>query len=220
MSLHKLTAGAGYDYLTRQIAAMDSTGKGHTGLASYYTARGESPGMWIGSGMDGIDGLAVGDPVAAEQMRAVFGCGLHPLAGLRQQQLEGPDLTERDLQEVTQLGCRSRSLMVSLARSGSRWPNASRRSRRQPACRWALRCRLLIGRGCGPRWPVSFPDRAWPGADGCPRAGGADRERLPAADPDGCGFGLPRVFRTVELCYFMLRAARLGIRCGPRGGVR
>ena len=30
--------------------------------------------------------------------------------------------------------------------------------------------------------------------------------------------GLPRVFRTVELCGFMLRVARLGIRCGPRGG--
>jgi hypothetical protein len=25
------------------------------------------------------------------------------------------------------------------------------------------------------------------------------------------------VFRTVELCYFMLSAARLGIRCGPLG---
>jgi hypothetical protein len=39
MSLHKLTAGAGYDYLTRQVAALDSTEKGHPGLASYYTER-------------------------------------------------------------------------------------------------------------------------------------------------------------------------------------
>ena len=51
MSMHKLTAGAGYDYLTRQVAALDATEKGHTGLASYYTERGESPGVWIGSGM-------------------------------------------------------------------------------------------------------------------------------------------------------------------------
>lgn len=29
MSLHKLTAGSGYDYLTRQVAAMDATDKGH-----------------------------------------------------------------------------------------------------------------------------------------------------------------------------------------------
>ena len=34
----------------------------------------------------------------------MFGCGLHPLAELRQQQLEGPDLTARDLQDVTRLG--------------------------------------------------------------------------------------------------------------------
>ena len=104
MSLHKLTAGSGYDYLTRQVAALDATEKGHTGLASYYTERGETPGVWIGSGLDGIDGLTAGDPVTAEQMRALFGCGLHPLAELRQQQLEGPDLTPRDFQEVTRLG--------------------------------------------------------------------------------------------------------------------
>jgi hypothetical protein len=104
MSLHKLTAGAGYDYLTRQVAALDSTEKGHTGLASYYTDRGETPGMWIGSGLDGIDGLAAGDPVTAEQMRALFGCGLHPLAELRQQQLEGPGLTNQEFQDAARLG--------------------------------------------------------------------------------------------------------------------
>jgi conjugative relaxase-like TrwC/TraI family protein len=104
MSLHKLTAGSGYDYLTRQVAALDATEKRHTGLASYYTERGESPGVWIGSGMDGIDGLAAGDPVTAEQMRALFGCGLHPLAELRQQELEGPDLTLRDFQNAARLG--------------------------------------------------------------------------------------------------------------------
>jgi hypothetical protein len=31
----------GYDYLTRQVAALDATAKGHVGLASYYTERGE-----------------------------------------------------------------------------------------------------------------------------------------------------------------------------------
>jgi conjugative relaxase-like TrwC/TraI family protein len=104
MSLHKLTAGSGYDYLTRQVAALDSTEKGHTGLASYYTERGETPGVWIGSGMEGIDGLNAGEPVTAEQMRALFGCGLHPLAELREQQLEGPDLSLRDYQDVARLG--------------------------------------------------------------------------------------------------------------------
>jgi hypothetical protein len=54
MSIHKLTAGAGYDYLTRQVAALDATEKGHTGLAAYYTERGETQGfgsvpVWTGS---------------------------------------------------------------------------------------------------------------------------------------------------------------------------
>jgi hypothetical protein len=104
MSLHKLTAGSGYDYLTRQVAALDATEKGHIGLASYYTERGEAPGAWVGSGMEGIDGLDVGDPVTAEQMRALFGCGLHPLAETRLRQLDGPDLTGQDLRDVRWLG--------------------------------------------------------------------------------------------------------------------
>ena len=135
MSLHKLTAGSGYDYLTRQVAALDATEKGHTGLASYYTERGETPGVWIGSGLDGIDGLTAGDPVTAEQMRALFGCGLHPLAELRQQQLEGPDLTPTRLAGNDPAGGAVQDLRsVSSARSGWKWPNGSRRSRRQLAC--------------------------------------------------------------------------------------
>jgi conjugative relaxase-like TrwC/TraI family protein len=104
MSIHKLTAGSGYDYLTRQVAALDATEKGHLGLASYYTERGETPGVWMGSGLVGIDGLNPGDVVTAEQMRALFGAGLHPLAEQRQQQLQGPNLTARDYQLVTRLG--------------------------------------------------------------------------------------------------------------------
>jgi conjugative relaxase-like TrwC/TraI family protein len=37
-------------------------------------------------------------------MRALFGCGLHPLAELRLQQLEGPDLTGGDFRDVMRLG--------------------------------------------------------------------------------------------------------------------
>jgi DNA primase catalytic core len=42
--------------------------------------------------------------VTAEQMRALFGAGLHPLAEQRQRQLQGPNLTARDYQAVTRLG--------------------------------------------------------------------------------------------------------------------
>src|SRR5215203_533487 len=104
MTIHKLTAGSGYDYLTRQVAALDATEKGHIGLVSYYTERGESPGAWIGSGMAGIDGLNVGDPVTAEQMRALFGAGMHPLAAERLEQLDAADLTDTSIKAATRLG--------------------------------------------------------------------------------------------------------------------
>ena len=54
MTIHKLTAGSGYDYLTRQVAAQDATERGHSGLASYYSARGEAPGVWVGRGLSGL----------------------------------------------------------------------------------------------------------------------------------------------------------------------
>lgn len=43
MSLHKLTAGDGYTYLTRQTAALDATERGTEGLGAYYAARVEAP---------------------------------------------------------------------------------------------------------------------------------------------------------------------------------
>jgi DNA primase catalytic core len=111
MSIHKLTAGSGYDYLTRQVAAMDATDKGRVGLASYYTERGETPGVWVGSGMAGIDGLDAGDVVIADHMRHLFGAGRHPLATERTKALDlrigRPDLpspTEADYTAATQLG--------------------------------------------------------------------------------------------------------------------
>jgi TrwC relaxase len=104
MSIHKLSAGSGYDYLTRQVAALDATQKGHVGLASYYTERGESPGSWVGSGLAGIEGLSAGDPVTAEQMRSLFGAGMHPLATHRLEQIEAADLTDANIKAATQLG--------------------------------------------------------------------------------------------------------------------
>ncbi len=52
MSMHKLTAGGdGYLYLVRQVAAADSTERGRSTLADYYSAKGESPGRWMGRGL-------------------------------------------------------------------------------------------------------------------------------------------------------------------------
>ena len=76
MSLHKLTAGDGYTYLTRQVATSDSTELGYSSLGDYYAAKGESPGVWVGQGAAdlGLSGLQVTE----QQMKNLFGEGLHP----------------------------------------------------------------------------------------------------------------------------------------------
>lgn len=79
-SLHKLSAGDGYTYLTRQVAAADSTELGSQSLADYYSAKGESPGHWRGQGMASLGEVRAGSVVAEEQMRALFGEGRHPAA--------------------------------------------------------------------------------------------------------------------------------------------
>ena len=77
MTLHKLAAGSGYTYLTRQVAAHDATERHQSGLTAYYEEKGESPGRWVGTGLVGLE-LKAGDVVTEEQMRLLFGQGWHP----------------------------------------------------------------------------------------------------------------------------------------------
>src|SRR4051794_25704425 len=75
MTLHKLHAGDGYTYLTRQVAAGDEGRSPGQELADYYTASGNPPGRWVGAG---AADLGVTSRVREDQMRALFGRGLHP----------------------------------------------------------------------------------------------------------------------------------------------
>lgn len=77
MTLHKITAGDGYTYLTRQVAAMDSTERGVGSLNEYYSAKGETPGTWWGNGLTAL-GIDAGSAVSEAQMKALFGEGRHP----------------------------------------------------------------------------------------------------------------------------------------------
>ncbi len=86
--MHKLSAGSGYTYLTRQVAVHDSTEKRQVGLASYYEEKGEAPGRWLGTGLPGLD-LKVGDVVSEEQMKLLFGQGRHPRSGEPEAASEG-----------------------------------------------------------------------------------------------------------------------------------
>jgi conjugative relaxase-like TrwC/TraI family protein len=75
MTIHKITAGDGYTYLTRQVAAGDSSPERGRSAAEYYTETGNPPGVWMGSG---LAGLGVSGVVSEGQMTALFGLGLHP----------------------------------------------------------------------------------------------------------------------------------------------
>lgn len=77
MTLHKLSAGEGYTYLTRQVAAHDATERRQAGLSAYYAEKGETPGRWLGSGLHEL-GLVEGGTVTESQMVALFGLGHHP----------------------------------------------------------------------------------------------------------------------------------------------
>src|SRR3954447_12751401 len=86
MNLHKLSAGNGYTYLTRQVAANDTADTGYANLGEYYSERGESPGVWLGQGLAGLDGGPLpGDVVREAQMVALFGHGRHPNADVLEQ---------------------------------------------------------------------------------------------------------------------------------------
>ena len=75
MTVHVLHAGDGYTYLTRQVASGDHPRVRGESLADYYTATGNPPGTWTGTG---LDQLGVSGTVTERQMRALFGHGLHP----------------------------------------------------------------------------------------------------------------------------------------------
>ena len=80
MTVHKLTAGDGYTYLTRQVAAHDATNRGYDNLGEYYGEEGETPGVWMGRGLAGVLDFPVGEHVTEAQMVALFGEGRHPNA--------------------------------------------------------------------------------------------------------------------------------------------
>ncbi len=102
MTLKKLAAGSGYDYLTRQVAAQDAALPAG-GLSSYYTERGEAPGIWVGSGLDGL-GIRPGEMVTEEHMQHLFGIGEHPLADQLRAAALAAGLSQTEAEAAGRLG--------------------------------------------------------------------------------------------------------------------
>lgn len=110
MSLRKLSAGGGYTYLTRQVAAHDATCRGRDGLADYYTGRGEAPGVWMGAAATGEGGFpAAGEQVLEAQMVALFGEGRHPNADAIEGRLIAAGRGVRGVLGATKLGAAYRT---------------------------------------------------------------------------------------------------------------
>ncbi|MFG3342376.1 MobF family relaxase [Glycomyces sp. NPDC048151] len=77
MTVHKLSVGDGYTYLTKQVAGGDVQRAPGQSAADYYGQAGNPEGRWLGSGLATLD-LAAGQTVREDQMRNLFGSGIHP----------------------------------------------------------------------------------------------------------------------------------------------
>ena len=87
MTLHRLTAGAGYTYLLKHTASGDCDRSGAQPLVAYYTESGNPPGRWVGKGVaalsDGAGAVSsvTGAAVTEAAMVNLFGQGRHPVTG-------------------------------------------------------------------------------------------------------------------------------------------
>jgi DNA primase catalytic core len=104
MGLHKLTAGDGYTYLTRQVAAQDVTSRGYNSLGDYYAQKGESPGVWMGRGLNALPDFVHDGNVTEAQMVALFGEGRHPDAVRIEHQMLAAGHSDRAILSATRLG--------------------------------------------------------------------------------------------------------------------
>jgi DNA primase catalytic core len=75
MTVHVLSAGAGYTYLTQQVASGDVPRERGMSLTDYYMQHGNPPGQWVGSG---LEQLGVSGQVTEKQMQSLYGKGRHP----------------------------------------------------------------------------------------------------------------------------------------------
>ena len=73
--MHILSAGDGYAYYTSEVATGDAKRDRDRDLGDYYTVDGNPPGRWMGRG---ADVLGVSGTVTEDQMKALYGEGLHP----------------------------------------------------------------------------------------------------------------------------------------------
>jgi len=104
MTMHVLSAGDGYSYYTNEVATGDATRDKGRDLGDYYTADGNLPGRWVGSG---LEYLGVSGEVTEAQMKALYGEGLHPDAERLIQEKTAAGATPAEALKEAQLGRRA-----------------------------------------------------------------------------------------------------------------
>lgn len=83
VSMRVMSAGSGYQYLLRSVAAGDGNRQLSTPLTRYYTEAGTPPGRWLGSGLHALGNGEIrhGDVVGEQQLALLLGRGSDPVTG-------------------------------------------------------------------------------------------------------------------------------------------
>lgn len=84
VSMRVMSAGDGYKYLLKSVAAGDGDRSLSTPLTRYYAEAGNPPGFWLGTGIAafGTGNLAAGSQVSETQLQLLVGMGRDPLTGV------------------------------------------------------------------------------------------------------------------------------------------
>lgn len=83
VSMRVMSAGDGYKYLLRTVAAADGDRSLSTPLTRYYAEKGSPPGRWMGSGLPALGGgrIVSGEEVSEAQLQLLVGMGRDPITG-------------------------------------------------------------------------------------------------------------------------------------------
>ncbi|MCT1447215.1 relaxase domain-containing protein [Brevibacterium casei] len=81
VSMRVMSAGDGYKYLLKTVAAADGNRPLSTPLTRYYMEEGTPPGRWLGAGVAalGKGEIQVGDRVSEHQLQLLMGTGHDPI---------------------------------------------------------------------------------------------------------------------------------------------
>ncbi|NNN22567.1 MAG: relaxase domain-containing protein, partial [Acidimicrobiales bacterium] len=82
--MRRISLGGGFRYLMESVAHGDGTEDKSVGLSRYYAQSGTPPGVFLGSGLKGLNdglGIAEGSQVTEDHLTNMLGKCLDPITG-------------------------------------------------------------------------------------------------------------------------------------------